>query len=165
MGRGFVRVARISCGNAHVDTLAPRPTEQRTGIICPSFPCFTHGLNCCGTHQNAAQRPDRANDVGRLPWRQTECRMHGGARGSGGPCGDLNGNYRHSRLKRTRHKDSADPTAHFGVEGIGQNAAGELATVSPLPSGKSPVRERWVQGDRPSFKRLLLGLSPRAAVV
>ena len=64
MGRGFIREAGISCGNAHVDTLAPRPTEQRIGIICPSFPCFTHGLNCCGTHQNAAQRPDRANDVG-----------------------------------------------------------------------------------------------------
>jgi hypothetical protein len=28
---------------------------------------------------------------------KARCRMHGGARGSGGPCGERNGNYRHGR--------------------------------------------------------------------
>jgi hypothetical protein len=31
---------------------------------------------------------------------KTRCRMHGGARGSGGPIGEGNGNYRHGRYTK-----------------------------------------------------------------
>jgi hypothetical protein len=33
---------------------------------------------------------------------KTRCRMHGGARGSGGPIGERNGNYRHGHYTKQR---------------------------------------------------------------
>jgi hypothetical protein len=43
------------------------------------------------------------------------CRMHGGARGSGGPCGDRNGNYRHGRYSK-EHEAKVQPLRQFMSE-------------------------------------------------
>ena len=44
----------------------------------------------CGARTRAGHPCRQAAVRGRA-----RCRMHGGAKGSGGPCGERNGNYRH----------------------------------------------------------------------
>ena len=44
----------------------------------------------CGAHTRAGHPCKQAAVTGRA-----RCRMHGGARGCGGPCGDRNGNFKH----------------------------------------------------------------------
>ena len=43
------------------------------------------------------------------------CRMHGGALGSGGPCGDRNGNFRHGRYSK-EHKAKLQPLRQLMLE-------------------------------------------------
>jgi hypothetical protein len=51
----------------------------------------------CGAKTRAGHPCRQAAVRGRA-----RCRMHGGARGSGGPCGERNGNFRHGRFTAER---------------------------------------------------------------
>ena len=54
----------------------------------------------CGARTRAGHPCRQAAVKGR-----TRCRMHGGARGSGGPSGDRNGNFKHGLWTRERVRE------------------------------------------------------------
>jgi hypothetical protein len=58
-------------------------------------PEVLHNVVRCGARTRAG-KPCRSPSVAG----KKRCRMHGGARGSGGPSGERNGNYRHGRYTK-----------------------------------------------------------------
>jgi hypothetical protein len=55
---------------------------------------------------------------------RVRCRMHGGARGAGGPRGELNGNYKHGLW--TREEVDKRSTARARMRGIGAYLKGAV---------------------------------------
>jgi len=84
---------------------------SRGGWNCQPIPREWGGCKMrCGAKTRSGERC-RSPAVGG----KQRCRMHGGARGSGGPCGDRNGNYRHGRYSK-EHEAKLQPLRQLMLE-------------------------------------------------